>query len=244
MRVLIADDEPLARERLRDLLAELPGVELVGEAGNGREAFELAVAMRPDAVLLDIAMPVLDGLEAARYLLELDPPPAVVFCTAYDEHALAAFEARAVDYLVKPIRKERLAQALERAGRLSGERIAELGAAIDGQARRTHLCARLRGSLRLIPLEEVHFLQAEEKYTVVHHARGEDLIEESLKSLEKEFAEQFLRIHRNCLVARDELQELRRDADGRVHAALRHNEAVLEVSRRCLPTLRQRVRML
>ena len=133
---------------------------------------------------------------------------------------------------------------LERAGRLSGERVAELGAAIEGQARRTHLCARLRGSLRLIPLEEVHFLQAEEKYTVVHHARGEDLIEESLKSLEEEFGEQFLRIHRNCLVARDELQELRRDADGRVHAALRNNDAVLEVSRRCLPTLRQRVRML
>lgn len=244
MKVLIADDEPLARERLRGLLAELPGVQLVGEASNGREAFDMAVATRPDAVLLDIAMPVLDGLEAARYLLALEPPPAVVFCTAYDEHALAAFEARAVDYLVKPIRQERLVQALERAGRLSGERVADLGAAIDGEARRTHLCARLRGSLRLIPLEEVHFLQAEEKYTVVHHARGEDLIEESLKSLEKEFGEQFLRIHRNCLVARDELQELRRDADGRVHATLRHAPAVLEVSRRCLPALRQRVRML
>jgi two-component system response regulator AlgR len=244
MKVLLADDEPLARERLRGLLAELPGVQLVGEASNGREAFEQAVARRPDAVLLDIAMPVLDGLEAARYLLALDPPPAVVFCTAYDEHALAAFEARAVDYLVKPIRLERLAQALERAGRLSGERVAELSDAIAGDARRTHLCARLRGSLRLIPVEEVRYLQAEEKYTVVHHARGEDLIEESLKSLEKEFGEQFLRIHRNCLVARDALQELRRDGDGRVHAVLRDGGTELEVSRRCLPALRQRVRML
>ena len=244
MKVLLADDEPLARERLRGLLAEIPGVQLVGEASNGREAFEQAVAKRPDTVLLDIAMPVLDGLEAARYLLALDPPPAVVFCTAYDEHALAAFEARAVDYLVKPIRRERLAQALERAGRLSGERVAELGAALSGETRRTHLCARLRGSLRLIPVEEVRYLQAEEKYTVVHHARGEDLIEESLKSLEKEFGEGFLRIHRNCLVARDELQELRRDSDGHVHAVLRHGGDELEVSRRCLPALRQRVRML
>jgi len=243
MKVLLADDEPLARERLRGLLAELPGVQLVGEASNGREAFEQAVARRPDAVLLDIAMPVLDGLEAARYLLALEPPPAVVFCTAYDEHALAAFEARAVDYLVKPIRRERLAQALERAGRLTGERVAELSSAM-GDARRTHLCARLRGSLRLIPVEEVRYLQAEEKYTVVHHARGEDLIEESLKSLEKEFGDHFLRIHRNCLVARDALQELRRDGDGRVHAVLRDDGAELEVSRRCLPALRQRVRML
>jgi len=243
MRVLLADDEPLARERLRALLAELPGVELVGEAANGREAFELALQQHPDAVLLDIAMPVLDGLEAARYLMALDPPPAVVFCTAYDEHALAAFEARAVDYLVKPIRSERLQEALQRAQRLSGQRVAELGAAIVGEARRSHLCARLRGTLRLIPLEDVHFLQAEEKYTVVHHARGEDLIEESLKSLEKEFGEQFLRIHRNCLVARDALQELRRDGEGRVHAVLRSG-AALEVSRRCLPALRQRVRSL
>ena len=244
MKVLLVDDEPLARERLRGLLAGLPGVQLVGEASNGREAFEQAVAKRPDTVLLDIAMPVLDGLEAARYLQALEPPPAVVFCTAYDEHALAAFEARAVDYLVKPIRRERLLQALERASRLSGERVAGLSQALGGEERRSHLCARLRGSLRLIPVEDVRYLQAEEKYTVVHHGRGEDLIEESLKSLEKEFGEQFLRIHRNCLVARDALQELRRDADGRVHAVLRDGATALEVSRRCLPALRQRVRML
>jgi two-component system response regulator AlgR len=244
MRILIADDEPLARQRLRDLLAESGAHEVVGEASNGREACELADQLSPDVVLLDIAMPVLDGLEAAHHLSRFDPAPAVVFCTAYDEHALAAFEARAVDYLVKPIRRERLAEALERARRYTGERAAAVMQALPEAQKRTHLCARLRGSLRLIPLDDVHYLQAEEKYVVVHHGRGEDLIEDSLKALEVEFGDRFLRIHRNCLVARDELQELRRDAEGRVHVKLRHVEEPLEVSRRCLPQLRQRVRLL
>lgn len=244
MRLLIADDEPLARQRLRDLLAEVGGHEVVGEAANGREAIEQAHALRPDAVLLDIAMPALDGLEAARHMSSFDPAPAVIFCTAYDEHALAAFEAHAVDYLVKPIRRERLAEALARARRYNGERAASVAEALPAAARRTHLCARLRGSLRLVPLDEVYYLQAEEKYVVVHHARGEDLIEDSLKSLELEFGDRFLRIHRNCLVSRDELLELKRDAVGQVHVRLRHVESPLEVSRRCLPQLRQRVRLL
>jgi len=243
MRILIADDEPLARERLRDLLSGLDDVEIVGEAGNGREAVEMASQLHPDTVLLDISMPVLDGLEAARHLADFRPAPAVVFCTAYDQHALEAFEARAVDYVVKPIRKERLQQALQRAARLRGDAAEELDHAIGGDdKRRTHLCARMRGSLRLIPLEDVYYLQAEEKYTVVHHSRGEDLIEESLKSLEQEFGEHFLRIHRNCLIAKDELLELRRGPDGQARAVLRSVDAELEVSRRSLPSLRARVR--
>jgi two-component system response regulator AlgR len=244
MKVLVVDDEPLARQRLRDLLAEIGGHEVVGEAGDGREACERADALSPDVVLLDIQMPVLDGLEAARHLSGFDPAPAVVFCTAYDAHALAAFEARAVDYLVKPIRRERLAEALERAKRFTGDRARAVAEAMPQSQSRTHLCARLRGSLRLVPLDDIHYLQAEEKYVVVHHGRGEDLVEDSLKALEQEFGDRFLRIHRNCLVARAELQELRRDADGRVHVKLRHVEAPLEVSRRCLPLLRQKVKLL
>ena len=243
MKLLIADDEPLARERLCALVAEIGGHEVVGQAHNGREAVELAEALRADIVLLDISMPVMDGLEAAQHLAGLRPAPAVVFCTAYDQHALAAFEAAAVDYLVKPVRRERLAEALERARRhRSAQQLPELGA---GQPRqRSHLSARLRGSLRLIPVDEIRFLQAEEKYVVVHHARGEDLIEESLKSLEIEFGERFIRIHRNCLVAADEFAELRRGPDGHVRAILRNDEAALEVSRRCLPTLRDKLKHL
>lgn len=237
VRLLIVDDEPLARSRLRGMLEGMPSVEVVGEAGDGREAVEKAASLRPDTVLMDIAMPVMDGLEAARHLGELDAGPAVIFCTAYDEHALAAFDAAAVDYLLKPVRKERLEEALRRAGRIAVPSEPE-----PGTEPRSHLCARLRGSLRMIPIEDVRYLQADEKYVVVHHTRGEDLIEESLKSLEAEFGDRFLRIHRNCLVARDALLELRRDSEGHVRAVLRDDPAELEVSRRCVPQLREKLR--
>ncbi|GGD32475.1 DNA-binding response regulator [Pseudoxanthomonas indica] len=251
VKVVIADDESLARDRLRALLAEHAGIEVVAEAENGLEALQACAEHQPDVVLLDIAMPGVDGLEAARHLAAFDPRPAVVFCTAYDAHALSAFEAAAIDYLMKPIRAERLLAALDRArmfiagrgGNGAGNGHAGNGEALRPSAR-THLCARLRGSLRLIPIDEVHYLQAEEKYVVVHHARGEDLIEESLKSLEEEFAERFVRIHRNCLVARHELVELKRVGDGHVQAILRHAKAPLEVSRRCVAGLRETVKNL
>ncbi len=242
MKVVIADDEPLARERLRELLSAQAGVELVAEADNGLAALQACAEHRPDLVLLDIAMPGVDGLEAARHLAAFEPRPAVVFCTAYDAHALSAFEAAAIDYLMKPIRPERLAAALERARTFVAGR--ESAAPAPSRQARTHLCARLRGSLRLIPIEEVHYLQAEEKYVVVHHVRGEDLIEESLKSLEEEFGNRFVRIHRNCLVARHELVELRRVGDGHVQAILRHGKEPLEVSRRCVAGLRETVKNL
>ncbi|TKS53277.1 response regulator transcription factor [Luteimonas yindakuii] len=242
MRVVIADDEPLARERLRALLAPDTGVEVVAEVGDGQAALEACAAHDADLVLLDIAMPGIDGLEVARHLAAFNPRPAVVFCTAYDAHALSAFDAAAVDYLVKPVRPERLHAALERARTFTLGRGQSTG---DGGARaRTHLCARLRGSLRLIPIEDIHYLQADEKYVVVHHARGEDLIEESLKSLELEFGERFMRIHRNCLVSRHELVELRRGHDGQVHAVLRHVPQPLEVSRRCVAQVKDAIRAL
>ena len=243
MKVVIADDEPPARERLRSLLAEHAGIEVVGEADNGLAALQACAEQRPDLVLLDIAMPGVDGLEAARHLSAFEPRPAVVFCTAYDDHALSAFEAAAIDYLMKPVRPERLAAALERARLYMAGRGSHDPPPPSKQAR-SHLCARLRGSLRLIPLEDVHYLQAEEKYVVVHHGRGEDLIEESLKSLEDEFGSRFVRIHRNCLVARHELVELRRSNDGHVQAVLRHGKEPLKVSRRCLAALRDTVKHL
>lgn len=233
MKVVIADDEPLARERLRALLAEHPGVEVLAEAGNGLEALRACADLHPDLVLLDIAMPGIDGLETARHLASFEPRPAVVFCTAYDAHALSAFEAAAIDYLMKPVRAERLAAALERARTFMAGRSS--ATALPSQQSRSHLCARLRGSLRLIPVDDIHYLQAEEKYVVVHHARGEDLIEESLKSLEEEFAERFVRIHRNCLVARDAVagfEHVRDGADGHWSVVLKGLDERLPVSRR------------
>ena len=242
MKVVIADDEPFARERLRSLLDAHPEVQVVAEASNGAEALHACAEHHPDVILLDIAMPGTDGLETARHLAGFEPRPAVVFCTAYDAHALSAFEAAALDYLMKPVRAERLAAALERvrtfvAGRASSQ------PALPERAR-TLLCARLRGSLRLIPVEQIRYLQADEKYVVVHHLRGQDLIEESLKALEEEFPERFIRIHRNCLVAREQLVELRRAGDGRVQAVLRDDPALLEVSRRCVGPLKQALRHL
>jgi len=241
VKIVIADDEPLARERLRALLAGEPGVEVVAEVGDGHDTLHACAEHEPDLVLLDIAMPGIDGLEVARHLKTFERRPVVVFCTAYDAHALSAFDAEAVDYLVKPVRPERLASALQRARALAAAREGGDGPAGAGK-RRTHLCARLRGSLRLIPVDEVRYLQAEEKYVVVHHARGEDLIEESLRSLEEEFGERFVRIHRNCLVAREELVELRRGIDGQVHAILRNGDRPLDVSRRCVAQLRETLR--
>ncbi|MDO5505055.1 MAG: LytTR family DNA-binding domain-containing protein [Pseudoxanthomonas suwonensis] len=242
MRLVIADDEPLARERLRELLDGIGGVQLVAEAGDGQATLDACAEHRPDAVLLDIAMPGIDGLEAARQLRLFEPPPAVIFCTAYDAHALSAFEAAAVDYLVKPVRRERLAAALERARIMVEGRSRPATGAPSG--RRTRLSARLGGQLRLIPVDTVDCLRAEEKYVVVHHAGGEDLLEESLKSLEDEFAALFVRIHRNCLVARKAITGLQRDAEGRTWVLLRDGALRFEASRRCLPEVREVLRRL
>ncbi|WP_269792251.1 LytTR family DNA-binding domain-containing protein [Stenotrophomonas sp. Iso1] len=236
VKVVIADDEPLARERLRSLLAEHAGTIVVAEAANGADALHACAQTQPDLVLLDIAMPGIDGLEVARHLAHFEPRPAVVFCTAYDAHALSAFEAAAVDYLMKPIRAERLAAALARARTVIAGR--SIAAPAHATQPRRVLCARLRGSLRLVPVEDIVYLQAEEKYVVVHHKRGQDLIEESLRSLEDEFGERFIRIHRNCLVARDQLQEVRRTPAGQVQAVLRDMPVLLEVSRRCVANLK------
>lgn len=244
MKALVVDDEPLARERMRALLSDIDGVEVVGEAGNGREALDAVAELQPDLLLLDIRMPLMDGLEAARHLGELEAPPAIIFCTAYEDHALQAFEANAVDYLVKPVRSDRLGAAVAKARRWNGDDAHRLGSALGMQSRRTHLCARVRGSLVLVPVAEIRYLLAEDKYVVVHHARGEVLVEESLKALEDEFGEDFVRIHRNCLVARAKLAGLVRAPDGRVLASVDGEAGSLEVSRRNLPALRKLVRTL
>ncbi|MBI2399407.1 MAG: response regulator transcription factor [Xanthomonadales bacterium] len=245
MRILIVDDEPLARARLRTLVEELgmPGVEVAGEAVDGVDAILAHESTPFDVVLLDIAMPRMDGLEAARHLSAQEPAPAVVFCTAFDEHALAAFEAHAVDYLVKPVARERLRVAIERARRFTGDQMRRIGEEVQPQAR-THICARIRGSLRLVAVADVAYFLAEDKYVVVHHDGGEVLIEESLKALEDEFKDRFVRIHRNCLVAVDRILALERNGEGGTMALVRGAPNPLEVSRRCVPSVRDLVKHL
>ncbi len=245
LRILIADDEDLARRRLLSLLAQLPDVQVVGEARHGREAVERCQVLHPDLALLDVRMPVMDGIEAARYLAQLPDPPAVIFVTAYDQHALQAFEVNAVDYLVKPLRLERLEASLKRAARQRPE-IAERLDALAQQPSdvRTHLCARVRGNLVLVPVLDVIYLQADEKYVQVHHTGGELLIEDSLKGLEDEFGDLFVRVHRNALVARSRIAGLVRGANKETRLALRDSSTTIEVSRRNLPALRALMRHL
>ncbi|MDZ7751870.1 MAG: LytTR family DNA-binding domain-containing protein [Gammaproteobacteria bacterium] len=240
MKVLVADDEPLARERLRALLEEIAEVGTVLEAADGRSALDLVMAEHPDVVLLDIRMPGMDGLEAARHMAALESPPPVVFTTAYEQHALDAFEVRAVDYLLKPIGRERLAQALTRAHSLGPALLAVLEERRRGG--RSHISAPSRQGLSIVPVDEVRFLLADNKYVTVGWPGGELLTEEPLKAFAEEFGERFIRIHRAALVAGAHVRALERTRDGRHEVAMTGVERRLEVSRRLLPEVRRRLR--
>jgi two-component system response regulator AlgR len=243
LRVLIVDDEPPARELLRSMLKEIEGFEVAAEAENGRRALEIYDSLQPDIVLLDVRMPGIDGLEVARQLATLPEPPAVIFITAFDEYAMQAFESEAIAYLLKPIRAEKLRTTLARAGRLSRPQLQQVATAARENPRRSHIGVRGRDGLKLIPIEEVLCFQADQKYTTVKHRNGEDLIEDSLKTLEEEFGASFVRIHRNALVNTKFLERIARDASGQHFVHLRGLEGALEVSRRMAGDLKDRFRI-
>ena len=242
-RVLLVDDEAPARERLRSLLAAQQACELVGECGAGDEAVRLAGELRPDVVLLDVRMPGMSGLEAARHMALLPAPPAVVFVTAYDQYAVEAFDAEAVDYLLKPVRPARLANALERAARLSGVRLEHVAARAPQPLPRTHLAARVGESVRLIPLADVYYCSADQKYTSVRHRGGTDLIDDPLRALEEEFRAGFVRVHRGALVNLRHLEAIERTADGQFDVVVREIGERLRVSRRMASELRERLHL-
>jgi two-component system response regulator AlgR len=229
LRVLVVDDEPLARERLSHLVEELADIELAGVASSGEEALLLAGRLRPEVVLLDIRMPGMDGLETAHHLARMPEPPAVIFTTAFEQHALAAFDAQAAGYLLKPVRPDKLKEALERARRPTRAQLARIAEGTGGP--RTRIAVRARDELRLIPVESILCFIAEQKYTTLRHTGGEELIEEPLKSLEEEFAGRFVRVHRNSLVAIAHIVGLEKNAEGQQVVRLQGGEA-LAVSRR------------
>ena len=239
MKILIVDDEQPARTRLRGMLQQLNDCEVVAEAGNGKQALEASQTHQPDVVLLDIRMPGMDGLEAAEHLSKMDTPPAVIFTTAYNDYALSAFKTHAVDYLLKPVRKENLQQALSAATRLNRAQLQAISEAEAEHTEPTHISARVKGNIQLIPVNTIYFFQAEQKYVTVGYAEGEVLIEDSLLKLEKRFPQHFMRIHRNALVAIDQISALEKDKDGHCHIRLKGCNKVLEVSRRHLPTVRK-----
>ncbi len=242
MKILIVDDETLARERLRDLVLDLYPDTLIIEAASGSEALRQISQQAPEIVLLDIRIPDMDGLEVANHLLRLPAPPAIVFTTAYQEHTLNAFDANAVDYLLKPIRKERLNIAIERAAVLSQSKLALPNSRDDTPTARSHLSTMVQGSIRLIAVANIYYLKAEQKYVTAAWPGGEILIDEPLKELETEFSAQFIRIHRNALVAINRIEKLTRTVDGQHTIKLTEMPVELAVSRRHLAAVKKTIK--
>lgn len=243
MRVLVADDEAPARARLIAFLAECAGVAMVGEAAHGEAVLAQIAALAPEVILLDVRMPGPDGLEIARQLGKLLEPPAIIFTTAFEEHALAAFDVEAVDYLLKPVRLERLRAALEKAARWRASAAVPEAAAPRTPAR-THLSAWRRGRLELMPVEEIRYLRADQGYLTVAGLGRELLLEASLREMEEEFGARFLRVHRAVLVAPWAVAALVPDTAGSAVVLMRDGEEALPVSRRLLPGIRRRLQHL
>lgn len=242
MKILIVDDEQPARERLKGLLEEIEPAHSLFEAENGLTALMAVDREHPDIVLMDIRMPGMDGLEAAYHLTSFDPQPAVVFTTAYQDHAIQAFEANAVDYLLKPIRRERLEEALNRAAIFNRARLGDLSKDGSSYSPRTHLISTGRGKVELIPVTEIEYLKAEQKYVTAGWQGREILVDEPLKNLESEFSALFLRVHRNALVAKDYIAGLEKTPEGGYRILVKDMEGGLTVSRRHLHAVRKFVK--
>lgn len=242
MNVLIVDDEHLARQRLRKMLSANAGYQIIGEAQTGEDALRKTQLSRPDIVLMDIRMPGMDGLEAARYINRMDKPPAIIFTTAFTDHALNAFETHAIDYLLKPIKQGRLDAALYAAKRMNKAQLSQLREQ-EQNSERSKICIKNRGSLELVPVDEIIYFKAELKYVTLRTADQEYLIEESLKALEQEFCSQFIRIHRNALVSQHLIQGLSKNHAG--HTCIRFSDIddLLEVSRRHLSFIRKKLKI-
>lgn len=251
LRVLLVDDEPLARQRLARLLDEYDNYQIVAEAGNGQAALDWLSQHKADLVLLDIQMPGLTGLEVAEQLMTVlpvsGPRPAIIFCTAYDEYALNAFKVDAVDYLLKPIRKEDLSKAMQKASRWIEQQPDAEAEKVSANSMRTHISARTHQGLQLIAIADIYSFQADQKYITVKYETSEGtvaevLIDEPLKLLEEEFEQFFVRIHRNALVAKDKIDRLE-TVDSSVHLLyLKGFHDGMSVSRRHLPSVRKLMR--
>ena len=246
MKVLVVDDEKLARERLVRMVEVLDDYEVSGVAESGDDAVRQAIKLEPDIVLLDIRMPGMDGMEAGKQLATLATPPAVIFCTAFGEHAVEAFNVSASGYLMKPVRRDALAEALGKVSTVNKVQMeAIMGKDEAAHARsRTHISAKTRRGIELIPLTEVKFFQADHKYVTVRHESGEVLIDDTLRDLETEFGDRVVRIHRNALIMMDHLEGLERDPSGHYQVRMRGVEERLDVSRRHVSGLRRLVQTL
>lgn len=245
MDILVCDDEPLAVERLSRLVSQL-GHHVIATAQHGQQALDMVQQFEPDVVLLDIQMPEMDGLTCAQHLAHFNPMPAIVFCTAYDEHALQAIQSQAKGYLLKPIAKDELEAVLGNVTKLTQAQLTNLEKKelMEEKVQRQQIAAKTYRGLELIPVENIYYFLADQKYVTVRHKNGSVLIDETLKDLETEFADRFIRIHRNALISLDYLDGLEMVASGQYQARCRELEERLAVSRRHLPLLRERMQNL
>lgn len=242
LKVLVVDDEALARARLRTLLGDCaaPAALVAGEAADAVQAMTALHRESFDVVLLDIRMPGLDGMALAQSIAALPQPPAVVFVTAHSEHAVQAFELEVIDYLTKPVRLERLQQALQKV-----ERIAKSGRGTGLDFTDEILVIQDRGRTERVPLAEVLYLKAELKYITVRTASRSYILDGSLSELEERHSAWFMRIHRNALIARRAVRALEKHFDPEEGEgwAVRLNgiDEVLAVSRRQLSAVREAI---
>lgn len=242
MRIVVCDDEPLARERLVRIIKEA-GHDVVAQAMTGVEAIKAVKEHQPDVILLDIRMPEMDGVRCAKELNELEQPPAIVFVTAYDHYAIAAFQAHAIGYLLKPANKEELLDVLEKATTLNTAQLNEIRKLEDPTAKpvRQHIAARTHRGVELISLNDIYYFTADQKYVKVRHKKGVVLIDDTLKELEQEFQKELFRIHRNALINLNYLDLLETVDSGQYQVRFKDINETLAVSRRHLPVLREKI---
>ena len=240
MRILIVDDEPLARDRLKRMLSVIDSCMHVGEAGSGEQALEVAEKFSPDLVFMDVRMPGMDGLAAAQYLSDFEPPPAVIFCTAYDDYAVEAFSSQAIGYLLKPVKQVDLENAILRTKRINKAQLIEFQDSPVYQAEgRSHIAAKNRRGIDLVAIADVRLFQADHKYVTAYHTQGEALLDETLKELEDEFENRFFRIHRNALISIPHIEGLERNLEGQFFVRLQGMDIRPQVSRRHVAPLRK-----
>lgn len=233
MKILIADDELLARQRLKLLLQDInPSHDTYADASNGIEALQQCIDHKPQLALLDIRMPMMDGLQVAAEIQKAHLGTHVIFTTAYDEYAVKAFEHNAIDYLLKPVKQSRLEQSLEKISRLSQADIKPTLSKLDLHAPRQHLCAHSHSGLDIIALKDILYFKADHKYVIAATSQREILLDDSLKALEQEFEPQFFRIHRNALVNIDAIASISKTISGQFNVQLRDCDQSLIISRR------------
>ena len=245
MEILIVDDELLARQRLVRMIEKLDGYNVIAEADNADAALAAIDEFDPDVVLLDVRMPGKDGLALAHDISGLDCPPAIIFCTAFDQYALDAFGTAAIGYLLKPIKSEQLQEALTKAQKLNKvQRAAAQQPVIDNKNIRSHISAKTRRGIELIPLDDIRYFVADHKYVTVFHRHGEHLLDETLKELEEEFGARFIRVHRNALVSVKHIEAIERATQGQYQVRLADTEQRPIISRRHVSDVKELLKLM